>query len=134
MDMFEFLFLVQVFFLGWFCHSFYLAYKLRKIIKRIAEENDLTLEQINSIIDNTQQGDNKVKVVSAPILFTESAENTIMLYSKETGTFMCQAKTVEDLADNLYKFNKVKFALIQHGNEEFWFVEGKVKNDIKELE
>lgn len=134
MDMFEFLFLVQVFFLGWFCHSFYLAYKLRKIIKRIAEENDLTLEQINSIIDNTQHGDNKVKVVSAPILFTESAENTIMLYSKETGTFMCQAKTVEDLADNLYKFNKVKFALIQHGNEEFWFVEGKVKNDIKELE
>lgn len=132
--MFEFLFLVQVFFLGWFCHSFYLAYKLRKIIKRIAEENDLTLEQINSIIDNTQHGDNKVKVVSAPILFTESAENTIMLYSKETGTFMCQAKTVEDLADNLYKFNKVKFALIQHGNEEFWFVEGKVKNDIKELE
>lgn len=132
--MFEFLILVQVFFFGWFCHSFYLAYKLRKIIKRIAEENGLTVDQISSIIDNTQQGESKVKVVSAPILFTESTENAIMLYSKETGKFMCQASTVEDLADNLYRFNKVKFALVHHGSEEFWFVEGKVKNDIKELE
>jgi hypothetical protein len=47
---------------------------------------------------------------------------------------MGQAKSIEELAENIYRFDKVKFALVNHNSKEFWFVEGKIKNDLKEIE
>jgi hypothetical protein len=55
------------------------------------------------------------------------------LYSKDTGDFTGQACTVEELAENLYKFDKVKYALVKHNNQQYWFVEGKVETDLKEI-
>lgn len=118
--------------LGWILGQAYVAYKLRRALKKIAEENGMTLEEmVNMFQDVNESGPNIVKV---PNLFTEIAENTIMLYSKDTGKFMGQAKSVEELAENLYKFDKVEFALVKHDSREFWFVEGKIKNDLKEIE
>jgi|694.fasta_scaffold61242_2 hypothetical protein len=134
MDMIDILVLFQAFLLGWVCHAFYMAYKMRKIIKKIAEDNDLTMDELNSVIDGSHKDQSNIKIINVPNLFTETAGNSIMLYSKDTGSFMCQATTVEDLADNLYKFNKVKFALVQHDSKEVWFVEGKVKDNLKDLE
>lgn len=118
--------------LGWILGQAYVAYKLRRALKKIAEENGMTLEEMaNMFQDVKKSGPNIVKV---PNLFTEIAENTIMLYSKDTGKFMGQAKSVEELAENLYKFEKIGFALVKHDSREFWFVEGKIKNDLKETE
>ncbi len=130
--MIDVLVLFQAFLLGWVCHSFYVAYKMRKIVKKIMEDNNLSLEDLDSFMDDKNK--RNLKIINVPNLFTETAGNSIMLYSKDTGSFMCQATTVEDLADNLYKFNKVKFALVQHDSKEVWFVEGKVKDNLKDLE
>jgi hypothetical protein len=132
MNMFDILVLFQGFLLGWVLHSFYVAYKMRKIVKKILEDNNLTLEDLDSVLDS--KNNSNLKIINVPNLFTEMAGNSIMLYNKDTGNFMCQATTVEDLADNLYKFNKVKFALVQHDSKEVWFVEGKVKDNLKDLE
>ena len=130
--MFDILVLFQGFLLGWVFHSFYVAYRMRKIVKKILEDNNLSLEDLDSFMDDKNK--RNLKIINVPNLFTETAGNSIMLYSKDTGSFMCQATTVEDLADNLYKFNKVKFALVQHDSKEVWFVEGKVKDNLKDLE
>lgn len=117
---------------GWILGQAYVAYKLRKALKRVAEENGMTLEELVEAAQGVETSASKV--INVPNLFTEVSGNSIMLYNKDTGMFMGQAKSVEELAENLYKFDKVKFALVNHDERQFWFVEGKIKNDLKEIE
>ena len=131
--MLDILVLINVFILGWVCHSFYMAYRMRKIFKQIAQENGLTLDELSSALEKNVT-DSQIKVTKVPNLFTEAVDNSIMLYNKDTGKFMGQASTVEGLAEQLYKFNKIKFALVNHDSKQYWFVEGKIKNDLKDLE
>lgn len=133
MDMLDFLVLIQFFILGWVGHSFYMAYKMRKLFKQIAEENGMNLNELSAALEKGLNNP-QVKVTKVPNLFTEAIDNSIMLYNKETGTFMGQANTVEALAEQFYKFNKIKYALVNHDSKQFWFVEGKVKHDLKDIE
>ena len=125
----EILVLIQVFILGWVCHSFYMAYKVRRILKNVAEENGLTLQEMT---DRILQDENIT--VKVPNYFTEKLNDNIMLYNKDTGKFTGQARTMEELAENFYKFEKVKYALVNHDSLQFWFVEGKIRKDLKEIE
>lgn len=125
----EILVLIQAFILGWVCHSFYMVYKMRKVLRQIAEDNGMTLEQMNQKLLAEENN-----VVRVPNYFTEKLDDSIMLYNKDTGKFTGQAKTVEELAENLYKFEKVKYALVNHDSLQFWFVEGKIRKDLKETE
>jgi len=131
--MLDLLVLVQVFILGWVCHAFYMAYKMRKLIKKIAEENGMSIDELSDELEKSNNA-SRVNVTKVPNLFTEAVDNSIMLYNKDTGKFMGQASTVEGLAEQLYKFNKIKFALVDHDSKHYWFVEGKIKNDLKDLE
>lgn len=128
----EIIILVGAFLCGWFGSQIYINYKLRSVMKRIAEDNGMTLEELSeSILDTPGLEERVIKV---PNLFTEINENSILLYNKDTGKFMGQAKSIEELADNIYRLDKVKFALVNHDSKQFWFVEGKIKNDLKEIE
>ncbi len=124
--------ILVTFLLGWFAGQFYVAYKLRKALKKIAEDNGMTLEELAEAFSDIEG--NEAKVIKVPNLFTETSDNSILLYSKDTGQFMSQAKSLEELAENIYKFDKVKFALVKHDSKELWFVEGKVKNSLQEIE
>ena len=63
-----------------------------------------------------------------------SLENSILLYSKSTGNFIAQAETMAQLADDLYKFNKARFAIVKHDEEEFVFIEGKIVPNLQVIE
>lgn len=128
----ELLFVLSIFTFGWVCGQMYVSFKLRQAIKKIAEENGMTLEELVSMFE--QANGSQTRVIKVPNLFTEVADDSILLYNKDTGKFMGQAKTIEELAENTYKFEKVKFALVSHDSKQFWFVEGKIKNDLKELQ
>jgi hypothetical protein len=132
---YELLTLIAWFAFGWFSHSAYMAYKMRQLFNKIAKENGLSLDELVSTLDKAADVDSKqVKISRVPNLFTELIDNSIMLYSKDTGKFLGQAETVEALAKQFYDFNKVRYALVKHESQEFWFVEGKVKNNLKDLE
>ena len=125
---FEYLTLLSWFAFGWFAHSAYVAWKLNRIIRRIAKEHNISIEEM------MEQVSQENKVIKVPYLFTEAVDNSIMLFNKETKQFICQAASLEDLAKNLMDHNKIKFAVVSHNDENLWFVEGKVKKDIKEIE
>lgn len=129
MNMYDFLVLFQGFLFGWVCCRFYMAYKLRKALKKVAEENGLTIEELGENLFDMQG----IKTIKVPNLFTELTGNSILLYNKETGNFIAQAETVQELAEHVYKFNKINFALVNHDNTQLWFVEGKVRDDLKEI-
>lgn len=127
----ELLFVLSIFVSGWFCGQFYISFKLRQAIKKVAEDNGMTLEEIVEMFEKANGIE--TKVIKVPNFFTEVADNSILLYNKDTGKFMGQANTIEELAENIYKFEKIKFALVKHDSKMFWFVEGQILDDLKEL-
>ena len=130
--MYEILVLFNFFIFGWIACRFYMAYKLRNALKKIAEENGLTIEELGESLFEMQGI--STKAIRVPNLFTELTDNSILLYNKDTGNFVAQAETVQELAEHVYKFNKISFALVNHDDKQVWFVEGKVKDDLKEIE
>lgn len=119
----------QMFMTGWVSCHFYMAWKLRQALKKVAEDNGMSLDELASSFLETRG----IETVSVPNYFTETNGSSILLYSKDTGDFIGQANTVDELAENLYKYDKVKFALVNHDSKKYWFIEGKVENDSQEL-
>ena len=126
----EVLIFLQAFLAGWVSCHFYMAWKMRQALKKVAEDNGMSLDELADTFLQTQG----VRTITVPNYFTETNGNSILLYSKDTGDFIGQASTVDELAKNVYEFDKIKFALVNHNNQQFWFVEGKVENDLKNIE
>jgi cysteine synthase len=131
MSMYDFLLILQGCVFGFVMGQIYFAYKVRKTIDKMSEAFGLDLNKLNQdILDEKAQ----VKITKAENYFTETLENSILLYSKSTGNFIAQAETMSQLADDLYKFNKVRFAIVKHDKEEFVFIEGKVVPNLQVIE
>jgi hypothetical protein len=74
----------------------------------------------------------KQKVIdNIPKLYTEVKGNTIYLFEKETDVFQCQATTMEELAELLVEIKKTELAKVDHNNQELWFVDGDVLDEIE---
>ena len=98
---------------GFILSQMILAYKIRRIMKMLNEPSN-------------------TKSVEVPDMFTEMYENSIMLYDKTTNNFVCQAKSLEELAQNLLEFKQIKRAVVNHADEQLLFVEGKIEKHLKE--
>ncbi len=122
----------NIFALGWISCQAYIAWKLRRALKKVAEDNNMSLEELANTFFETQGI--QTNIVKVPNFFTETNGNSILLYNKDTGDFIGQAYTVEELAENLYKFDKIKLALVNHNEKQYWFVEGKVETEAKNTE
>jgi len=120
----------QVFLAGWICCHFYMVWKLRQALKKVAEDNGMTLDELAE----TFSVSDRIKTYTVPNYFTETTGNSILLYNKDTGDFVSQALSLDELAQNVYEFNKVKFALVKHNDLQVWFVEGKIENNLKDIE
>ncbi len=127
----DFIVYANIFVLGWISCQAYLAWKLRRALKKVAEDNGMSLEELASTFFETQGI--QTSVTKVPNYFTEPNGSSILLYSKDNGDFIGQANTVEELAENLYKYDKVKFALVNHNEMQYWFVDGKVETDLKNI-
>jgi hypothetical protein len=119
----------NVFALGYIIGQSVMAYKVRTALRKLAEDNGISFEEM----EKRFLTDAKVNVIKVPNMFTESTKNSILLYNKDTGKFIAQAETFEQLAQNVYKFNNINFALVKHDEQLYWFVEGKVKNDLQDI-
>lgn len=129
MDLVTFIVYANIFAFGWICCQFYLAWKLRRALKKVAEDNGISLEELANNFFEAQGV--QTHIVKVPNYFTETNGNSILLYSKDNGDFIGQADTVAELAENLYKFDKIKLALVNHNDKQYWFVEGKVETEVK---
>lgn len=101
---------VLLFWLG----SVWTLYTIRKQLFRLAEENNI------KIVNNTIQS------IEPVVLEIETHSNIFYLYDKKTNTFMCQGISLEELANNLNTFNKIKIAVVKYNEKLVWFKEGKV--------
>lgn len=132
MNITDFIVYANMFGFGWICCQFYITWKLRRALKKVAEENGMTLEELSEIYSESQTV--KTTTIKVPNLFTESTNSSILCYCKDSGDFIAQANNVEELAEHIYKYNKIKFAYVNHNDDKVWFVEGKIRNNLDEIE
>ena len=125
----DYLAYLNFFIFGWIACQAYMAWKVRQALKKVAEDNGMTLEEMAE----KYFAMNGVNVIQVPNYFTELSGNSILLYNKDTGDFVSQASSLEELAQNVYNFNKVKFATVKHVDKDIWFVEGKIEKDLQNI-
>lgn len=114
------IFILVFFALGFFAGETYTLYKLSKLLHKIAKSAGIDLEsEIRQIKE--EQEDVKPKV---PRLIAETHNDMLYLFDKENDTFICQAKTMSELASIAKEQNKIIAAVVLHGNKVFAFHNG----------
>jgi uncharacterized protein YxeA len=96
--------------LGWVMGEFYTVYKLRKNLRTylIVEEAKPTVFKLE----------------------TELVDDIILLYDRETNDFICQGKSLQQLAELSRKYKKIEYASVKHGEHFVAFIEGKVTEEV----
>jgi hypothetical protein len=105
--MIDLLFLLIVFFSGYYSGRMSMAWKIRHLLFK----------------GDTLQTEN---VIVIDKLFIEQSNNTMYLYDFEANTFICQGQSIDELASLSHKYKNIKYAVVQHGDEMLSFVNGKV--------
>ena len=114
--MFEILILLVVFGIGFYVGESVFAYRIRHLIYKEARDQ--------GIIIDLDADDTKPNIVK---LFIEKTNDMMYLYEYEENTFVCQAKTIGELALLAQKYNHIKYAVVAHGDDMLMFVDGAVK-------
>ena len=115
--MFEILILLAVFGIGFYVGESVFAYRIRHLIYKEAKNRGI-------IINDFDIEDDKPNIAK---LFIEKANDMMYLYDYEENTFLCQAKTIGELASLAQKYKNIKYAVVAHEDDMFMFVDGAVK-------
>ena len=115
--MLEILILLVVFGVGFYVGESVFAYRIRHLIYKEAKNRGI-------IIGNPDIEDDKPSIAK---LFIEKANDMMYLYEYEANIFICQGKTIDELASLAQKYNNIKYAVVQHNDDMLMFVDGVVK-------
>ena len=102
-----------VFLVGFVIGELYLAFRIRKVLEDMIEES-------------YDEEEDSVEVFK---LKTEIASDSILLYD-EQGLFICQGKTIEELAVMADKYSGIKYAAVLHDAKIVMFMDGVVKETV----
>jgi hypothetical protein len=102
-----------VFLIGFALGELYLAFRIRKILEDMIEESY----------------DEEETTVEVFKLKTDITPDSILLYD-EQGLFICQGKTIEELAVMADKYSGIKYAAVMHDAKIVMFMDGVVKETV----
>lgn len=117
--MLEIIILGFVFWIGYEIGMSVTAYRLRHLVYKEAKRVGL-LKEVDIELEETP-------IVEQ--LYVEKTNDILYLYNKEDKSFLCQGKSLDDLATLAKKYNNVKYAAVMIGEEIYAFVDGKVKSE-----
>lgn len=114
------------FLVGFFSGRLLLVFQIEREIDKIDQEYETATNGISEI-----NGKEVVLEESIVKCIAEKVNNTYFLYEKDTEMYMAQAKSIDELAENIKKHNKINYALVSFSNNDdtdvFWFHEGEAK-------
>lgn len=113
--MFEILILLVVFCVGFYVGESIFAYRIRHLIYKEAMAQGIELDSSISTKPNIVK------------LFVEKSNDMMYLYDYEANTFLCQGKTLDELASLAQKYKNIKYAVVADGDDMLMFVDGSVK-------
>lgn len=105
----EFLEFVVVFAIGFFLGEVYLAKRIQYVMLSIAQSEEDTTDVVEVF---------KLKTTATP--------DSILLYDDQD-MFICQGKTLAELASRCKEHNNIQFASVMHDDKIVIFMDGEVK-------
>ena len=72
-----------------------------------------------------------VEIIELPELTTEQVNESLFLY--HNSSFICQGKTIEELARTFLEMKKIKIAMVQHEKQNIFFVDGEVLTSLEKV-
>jgi len=103
--------LFAAFAVGFFLGEVYLAKRIRDVVEAIAESVD------------------EEEIVEVFKLKTSATPDSILLYD-EQDVFICQGKTLEELAVSCKQYSNIQFASVMHNDKIVIFLNGEVKETV----
>lgn len=105
----DYFFITYVFALGFFIGSMWMKNRIKKelIEHGIIKYKDSKSEKVTKLI-------------------TEIHHNVIYVFEKGTDTFVCQGRSIDELAKKIFKQNQIHIAIVEHDSSILMFIEGKV--------
>jgi hypothetical protein len=96
-------------------------YKIVKLMKEVAEEQGLDLEQELGLMQEKEV----IKTPSVLKLQVEQHGELLYLFDVDTDNFICQGSSVQELCELAKKQKNVLYAAVKHGDKVFAFKDGE---------
>ena len=124
-DIYFYLFLAIIFYLGFITGENITFFRLQKAFYKLAESAGIDIDKELDKIKEHQKEKQITNIVHH--LHAETHGDMIYLWDKEKDDFICQAKTIEELAYLAKQYKNINGAVVQHENKIFLFANGLVK-------
>jgi hypothetical protein len=109
---------------GFVFGKLYTEYKILQQIKKTAKESGLDLDKEMAKIREKEEHPKVRKLV------VEKHGSVLYLFDKESDEFVCQANTIDELADLAKKYKNILGAVVLHDKKVFMFMDGLSKEYI----
>lgn len=123
--MLEFFLLLSLMYFAFKMGRAYQLFEMRKTIRKIAEENNVNLDDLLNVVTNQELEEKNIVLVK-----TEVIDDTILLYNISTNEFLGQANTIEEAAKVFNERKKNYTGAVLYNNDEFFFVDGKITKTL----
>lgn len=117
MSILEFIGYVTIFGAGFFAGEAVMAMRFRNILQSLIEDE---LQVPDTVFGK--------EVIDVRKLTVEHWEGLLYLYEAETKHFVCQGKTMDDLAKLAKENSNISYAAVQDDTTLVWFIDGVVKS------
>ena len=105
---------IFVFLAGWFLGRLALKYMLIREALKSMNRNEVA------------QIMRKREPEVTPLFHTELVDGMMRLYDTASSTYMCKGDTIEEIASNLQSFYHIDTARINHNEQQYLIVDGKI--------
>lgn len=112
--MVEIIFMIAIFMFGFFAGEALTLYRMRQYINNIAKELKIKLDE----------EEKEVEKQILRKLETEVHGDVLYLYDKDTRDFICQGKSLDELATLAKDYKKITGAIVLHDNKLYAFKDG----------
>lgn len=127
-----FLFIMFVFGCGYVVGKIHSYWVMSEFLARIQEKEGIDLVRM---MKNLNDEDNEVVTeVSKPAVYkleVETHGETLYLWDRENNSFVCQGKTLEELAKFAKDYKQIIYASVLYGEKVFMFNDGEHKEYTK---
>lgn len=120
--------MIDILIIGFIAYVFYqlgvsvTSYRLRDLIYKEAKARGLVTKQDRELFEDTSPRIFK--------LWVEKSQDILYLYDYDENTFVCQAKTVDELAKLALEYKNIKYAAVIMDEKPLVFVDGVVKSEV----
>lgn len=116
------LWILSCFFIGYTIGKFVGNQKIVKTMITIADKYNIDLIREIELLKNEPIQQEGILVYKLEV---ETHGDSLYLYDRDTDTFICQGKTLEDLAKDALKQKQILYASVIYNEKVFMFKDGK---------